>query len=34
MRREILSYVDEKSGEGLSELVLSALRTHRKELTP
>ena len=34
MRRQILSYLDEKSGEGLSELVLSALRTHRKELTP
>jgi len=34
MRRQILSYLDEKSGEGLSELVLSALRAHRKELTP
>ena len=34
MRRQILSYLDEKSGEGLSELVLAALRTHRKELTP
>jgi len=34
MRRQILSYLDEKNGEGLSELVLAALRSHRKELTP
>jgi formate dehydrogenase subunit delta len=34
MRRQILGYLDDQNGEGLSELVLSALRTHREELTP
>lgn len=34
MRRQILAYLDEQNGEGLSELVLAALRTHREELTP
>jgi formate dehydrogenase subunit delta len=34
MRRQILVHLDEKQGEGLSELVLTALRTHRSELTP
>ena len=32
MRRQMLAYIDEKSGEGLNDLVLTALRTHRKEL--
>jgi formate dehydrogenase subunit delta len=34
MRRQILAYLDEKSGEGLSDIVLAALRSYRKELTP
>jgi formate dehydrogenase subunit delta len=34
MRRQILTYLDEQNGEGLSDLVLEALRTHREELTP
>lgn len=34
MRRQIFQYLDEKQGEGLSELVLTALQTHRAELTP
>jgi formate dehydrogenase subunit delta len=34
MRRQILAYLDEKKGEGLSDLVLTALKTHRQELTP
>jgi formate dehydrogenase subunit delta len=34
MRRQILAYVEEQKGEGLSELVLTALRTYREELTP
>jgi formate dehydrogenase subunit delta len=34
MRRQILAYLDEQNGEGLSAIVLSALRTHREELTP
>jgi formate dehydrogenase subunit delta len=32
MRRQIFTHIDETSGEGLSELVLAALRTHREEL--
>jgi formate dehydrogenase subunit delta len=32
MRRQILAHIDQSSGEGLSELVLDALRTHREEL--
>jgi formate dehydrogenase subunit delta len=34
MRRQILSHVEQNGGEGLSDLVLAALRTHSKELTP
>ena len=34
MRREILGYLHEKSGDGLSPLVLEALRTHEAELRP
>ena len=34
MRREILQYLDQQQGAGLSELVLTALTTHRQELTP
>ena len=32
MRREIFEHIDKASGEGLHELVLTALQTHRKEL--
>jgi formate dehydrogenase subunit delta len=32
MRREMLSYIDQASGEGLSDIALTALRTYRKEL--
>ena len=32
MRRQIFAYLDQSSGEGLSDLVLTALRTHRKEM--
>jgi formate dehydrogenase subunit delta len=32
MRRQIYSHIDQESGEGLDELVLNALRTHRKDL--
>ena len=32
MRREIFAHIDKASGEGLSEIALTALRTHRKEL--
>lgn len=32
MRREILSYADEQGGEGLKEIVLKALQTHRQDL--
>jgi len=34
MRRQILEYLDSGRGEGLSDLVLLALRTHQQELTP
>jgi formate dehydrogenase subunit delta len=34
MRREILEYLDSEQGSGLSDLVLTALRTHRTDLTP
>ena len=34
MRKQILAHVDEHNGEGLTELVLSALRTHHDELNP
>jgi formate dehydrogenase subunit delta len=32
MRRQIFAHLDQTSGEGLHEIVLTALRTHRKEL--
>lgn len=32
MRQQILAHVDQASGAGLTEIVLSALRTHRQEL--
>ena len=32
MRRQIFDYLDESAGEGLNELVLTALRRHRTEL--
>jgi len=34
MRREIFRYLDEQGGAGLKELVLTALREHRAQLTP
>lgn len=34
MRREIFAHIDSTSGEGLSELVLTALRTYRGNLAP
>ena len=34
MRRELLLHVDEKNGEGLTPLVLDALRKHSHELDP
>ena len=34
MRRQILEYLDSEQGKGLSDIVLTALREHRKELTP
>ena len=34
MRREILIHLDERDGEGLSPIVLDALRTHGHELAP
>lgn len=33
MRRELLAYVDQEQGRGLSELVLSALHAHRSTLS-
>jgi formate dehydrogenase subunit delta len=32
MRRQIFAHIDQNSGEGLKELVLTALQNHRKEL--
>jgi formate dehydrogenase subunit delta len=32
MRRQIFAHIDQMSGEGLSDIVLSALRTYRKEI--
>ena len=32
MRRELLTHIDQKAGEGLSEFVLSALQEHRATL--
>jgi formate dehydrogenase subunit delta len=34
MRREIVRWVDEKGGEGLTETALLAIRTHRDKLLP
>jgi len=34
MRRQVLEYLDAQQGEGLSDVVLTALRTHREELAP
>jgi len=34
MRREIMAYLDQQQGTGLSEIVLNALRTYRQELQP
>lgn len=33
MRRELLAYVDQTQGKGLSELVLNALHAHRSTLS-
>ena len=33
MRRELLAHIDQHAGEGLSELVLSALQQHRSTLS-
>lgn len=33
MRRELLAYIDQQEGEGLSELVLSSLHEHRATLS-
>ena len=33
MRRQIFTHIDQTSGEGLSDLVLTALRSHRNELS-
>ena len=34
MRRELLQWVDEQDGRGLTPLVLEAVRAHRTRLTP
>jgi formate dehydrogenase subunit delta len=34
MRRELLQWVDEQDGRGLTPLVLEAIRAHRVRLTP
>jgi formate dehydrogenase subunit delta len=34
MRREIVRYVEEQGGEGLKELALAAIRSHRDKLVP
>jgi formate dehydrogenase subunit delta len=34
MRREIVRFVDEQGGEGLKEMALLAIRTHREKLLP
>ena len=34
MRREIVRFVDEQGGEGLKEIALLAIRTHRDKLVP
>ena len=33
MRRELLAYLDQHGGKGLSEIVLSSLREHRSTLS-
>ena len=33
MRRQLLAYLDQQAGEGLSELVLNSLREHRSILS-
>jgi formate dehydrogenase subunit delta len=33
MRRELLAYLDQQGGKGLSEIVLSSLREHRSTLS-
>jgi formate dehydrogenase subunit delta len=32
MRKQIFAHLDSSGGEGLNDIVLNALRTHRKEL--
>ena len=34
MRRQLLSHVEERGGEGLSELALAAIAKHAQELRP
>jgi len=34
MRRQLLAYFEEKSGEGLSPIVIEALRSHSSDLKP
>lgn len=34
MRRDLLSWVDGHAGEGLSPVVLEAIRTHRERIAP
>ena len=34
MRRELLNWVDEHGGEGLTKLVLAAIQANRDKLTP
>jgi len=34
MRRQILEYLETDGGKGLDEIVLTALREHRRELDP
>jgi formate dehydrogenase subunit delta len=34
MRRELLRWVDEHDGQGLTELVLAAIQANREKLTP
>jgi formate dehydrogenase subunit delta len=32
MRKQIFAHIDQEAGEGLDELVLTALKTHRKDM--
>ena len=34
MRREIVRWVDEQGGEGLKDIAMQAIRTHRDKLLP